>query len=208
VRQHVPEILVVENFFLHRNILCDQLSFPKTISDIPKQLYKHVDEEKLPRSKPVNAVIAASIFIAYISSGPCAPVRFAKFRTLQTYGRTCLYNATRPEQALNLTPGSSAARADAKSGTRPEDIPMRFCNRLDLPPHVQAICTDIAVAPREHGIAGGHSPSWIVGGAIYFACLLLGVPKFIKEIAAQGVSEDYQTIVSVILHRPTKASQG
>jgi transcription initiation factor TFIIB len=89
------------------------------------------------------------------------------------------------EQAFNLTLGSSA---DAKSVTRPKDILVRFGNRLDLPPYVQAICTDVVVAARENSIADGRSPSSIVG-AIYFACLLLGLPKAIKEIAAQGVSE-------------------
>jgi transcription initiation factor TFIIB len=94
------------------------------------------------------------------------------------------------EKAFNLTLGSSAARVDdAKSVTRPEDILVRFCNRLDLPPRVQTICKDIVVAARGRGIADGCNPSSIVGGAIYFVCLLLGVPNAIKEIAAQGVSE-------------------
>jgi transcription initiation factor TFIIB len=65
---------------------------------------------------------------------------------------------------------------------------VRYCNHLDIPFHVQAICKGI-VAAREHGIADGRSPSSIVGGAIYFACLLLGVPKVIKDIAVLGVSE-------------------
>ena len=43
---------------------CDQFSLPKTISDIAKQLYKRADEEKLLRGKPLDAVIAACIFIA------------------------------------------------------------------------------------------------------------------------------------------------
>jgi transcription initiation factor TFIIB len=54
---------------------------------------------------------------------------------------------------------------------------------------VQAICKDIIVAARQRGIADACRPSSIVGGAIYFACLLLGVPKTIKDIAALGVSE-------------------
>jgi transcription initiation factor TFIIB len=59
-----------------------------------------------------------------------------------------------------------------------------------LPPHVQAICKDIIVAAREHGIADGRSPVSIAGGAIYFACLLLGVSKAVKDISAvAGVSE-------------------
>ena len=42
---------------------------------------------------------------------------------------------------------------------------------------------------REHDIADGRSPSSKTGAAIYFACLLLGVPEPVKDIAALGVSE-------------------
>lgn len=191
MRQHVPEIHGVETFLsAFRNISswCDQFSFPKTISDIAKQLYKRVDEEKLLRGRPLNAVIAASIFIACRQAH--VPRTFCEISNLTNVRKNVLVQCHKAlEQAFNLTSGSSTARADAKSVTRPEDILARFCNRLDLPPHVQAICTDIAVAAREHGIADGRSPLSTVGGAVYFTCLILGVPKAIKEIAAQGVSE-------------------
>jgi transcription initiation factor TFIIB len=39
------------------------------------------------------------------------------------------------------------------------------------------------VAAREHGIADERSPVSIAGGAIYFACLLLGVSKAVKDIS-------------------------
>jgi transcription initiation factor TFIIB len=87
------------------------------------------------------------------------------------------------EQAFNLTPDSSAARAGATGVACPEDLLVRYCNHLDFPPHVQVICKDIVVA-REHGIADGRSPVSIAGGAIYFACLLLGVSKAVKDISA------------------------
>ncbi|KAH9174598.1 transcription initiation factor IIB [Lactarius sanguifluus] len=142
----------------------NQFSLPKTISDIAKQLYRQVDEEKLLRGKPLDAVIAACIFVAS--------------------------SASALEQVFNLAPGSSAARSGATGVTGPEDLLVRYCNHLDLPPHVQAICKDIIVAAREHGIADGSSPVSIAGGAIYFACLLLGVSKAVKDISmVAGVSE-------------------
>ncbi len=167
---------------------CDQFSLPRTISDIAKQLYKRVDEEKLLRGKPVDAITATSIFIACRQAN--VPRTFGEICSLTHVPRKVLVQCYKAlEQAFNLTPESSVVPAGAKSLTRPEDILVRYCNHLDLPPHVQAICKDILVAAREHGIADGCSPSSIVGGGIYFACLLLGVPKAIKEIAAQGVSE-------------------
>jgi transcription initiation factor TFIIB len=167
---------------------CDQFSLPKTISDIAKQLYKRVDEEKLLRGKPLDAIIATSIFIACRQAN--VPRTFGEICNLTHVSRNVLVQCYKAlEKAFNLTPGSTAAPAGAKNLTRPEDMLVRYCNHLDLPPRVQAICKDILVAAREHGIADGRSPSSIVGGGIYFACLLLGVPKAIKEIAAQGVSE-------------------
>jgi transcription initiation factor TFIIB len=186
---------------------CDQFSLPRTISDIAKQLYKRVDEEKLLRGKPLDAIIAMSIFIACRQAN--VPRTFDEICNLTHVSKKVLVRCYKSlELAFNFTPGSSAVPPGAKSLTRPEDMLVRYGNHLDLPPHVQAICKDILVAVREHGIADGCSPSSIVGGGIYFACLLLGVPKAIKEIAAQGVSEGTQTNVSVILHGPTKASQG
>jgi transcription initiation factor TFIIB len=167
---------------------CDQFSLPKTISDIAKQLYKRVDEEKLLRGKPLDAVIATSIFIACRQAH--VPRTFHEICDLTHVSKKVLFQCYKAlEQAFNLTPGSSAAHAGPKSVTRPEDMLVRYCNHLDLPPHVQAICKDIVVAAREHGIADGRSPSSIVGGTIYFACLLLGVPISIKDIAVKGVSE-------------------
>ena len=167
---------------------CDQLELPKTISDIAKQLYKRVDEEKLLRGKPLDAVIATSIFIACRQADVART--FSEISNLINVSTKVLVRCYKAlERAFNLTPGSSAARPGAKNVTRPEDILARYCNYLDLPPYVQAICKDIVVAAREHGIADGCNPSSIVGGGIYFACLLLDVPKTIKEIAGRGVRE-------------------
>jgi transcription initiation factor TFIIB len=165
---------------------CDQFSLPKTISDIAKQLYKCADEEKLLRGKPLDAVIAACIFIACRQAH--VPRTFREICNLTHVSKKVLgqcYKAL--EQAFNLTPGSSAARSGVAG---PEGLLVRYCNHLDLPPHVQAICKDIIVAAREHGIADGRSPVSIAGGAIYFACLLLGVSKAVKDISmVAGVGE-------------------
>jgi len=96
------------------------------------------------------------------------------------------------EQAFNLTPGASADRSASvpNAVTGPEDLLVRYCNHLDLPPNVQPICGDIIVKARELGIADGRSPVSIAGGAIYFTCHLLGKPKSARDISAvAGVSE-------------------
>jgi len=168
---------------------CDQFSLPKTISDIAKQLYKRSDEEKLLRGKPLEAVIAACIFIACRQAH--VPRTFREICNLTHVSKKTLgqcYKAL--EQAFNLTPGASANPTSAGSATGPENLLVRYCNHLDLPPNVQSICGDIIVAARKHGIADGRSPVSIAGGAIYFTCHLLGKVKSVRDISAvAGVSE-------------------
>jgi len=168
---------------------CDQFSLPKTISDIAKQLYKRSDEEKLLRGKPLDAVIAACIFIACRQAH--VPRTFREICNLTHVSKKTLgqcYKAL--EQAFNLALGASAHATSAGSATGPENLLVRYCNHLDLPPNVQSICGDIIVAARKHGIADGRSPVSIAGGAIYFTCHLLGKVKSVRDISAvAGVSE-------------------
>ncbi|EKM59113.1 uncharacterized protein PHACADRAFT_249341 [Phanerochaete carnosa HHB-10118-sp] len=170
---------------------CDQFSLPKTISDIAKQLYKRSDEEKLLRGKPLEAVIAACIFIACRKAH--VPRTFREICNLTHVSKKVLGQCYKQlEQAFNLTPGASADRqtSSATSSTGPEDLLVRYCNHLDLPPNVQPICSDIIVKARDLGIALGRSPISVAGGAIYFTCHLLGKPKSMKDISAvAGVSE-------------------
>lgn len=168
---------------------CDQFSLPKTIADIAKQLYKRSDEEKLLRGKPLEAVIAACIFIACRQAH--VPRTFREICNLTHVTKKALgqcYKAL--EQAFNLTPGASATHHSQAPSTGPETLVVRYCNHLDLPANVQSICADIIIAAREHGIADGRSPVSIAGGAIYFTCHLLGKKKTLKEIGdVAGVSE-------------------
>ncbi len=169
---------------------CDQFSLPKTISDIAKQLYKRSDEEKLLRGKPLEAVIAACIFIACRQAH--VPRTFREICNLTHVSKKVLgqcYKAL--EQAFNLTPGASTTTHNSSSPTTgPENLLVRYCNHLDLPAQVQTICSDIIVMARKHGIADGRSPVSIAGGAIYFTCHLLGKVKSVRDISAvAGVSE-------------------
>jgi transcription initiation factor TFIIB len=169
---------------------CDQFSLPKMISDIAKQLYKRSDEEKLLRGKPLEAVIAACIFIACRQAH--VPRTFREICNLTKVSKKVLgqcYKAL--EQAFNLSPGATAQNSNSASpSTGPENLLVRYCNHLDLPPNVQSITSDVIIAARKHGIADGRSPVSIAGGAIYFTCNLLGKPKSLRDISVvAGVSE-------------------
>jgi transcription initiation factor TFIIB len=160
---------------------CDQFSLPKTTSDIAKQLYRRADEENLLRGRPLNAVMAACIFIACRQAH--MPRAFREVCNLTHVSKKVLVQCYKAfEQAFNITPWSSADDTGATGVARPEDLLVRYCNHLDLPPHVQEACTDIIAAAQEHGIAGGRSPLSVASGAIYFGCKLFGVPKSLREI--------------------------
>jgi len=168
---------------------CDQFSLPKTISDIAKQLYRRSDEEKLLRGKPLEAVIAACIFIACRQAH--VPRTFREICNLTHVSKKVLgqcYKAL--EQAFNLAPGATTTQNSSSPTTGPENLLVRYCNHLDLPAQVQTICSDIIIMARKHGIADGRSPVSIAGGAIYFTCHLLGKVKSVRDISAvAGVSE-------------------
>ena len=124
---------------------CDQFSLPKTISDIAKQLYKRSDEEKLLRGKSLEAVIAACIFIACRQAH--VPRTFREICVLTNVPKKTLgqcYKAL--EQAFNLTPGAQSnpnGNSGNGSTTGAEDLLVRYCNHLDLPPNIQPICAEI-----------------------------------------------------------------
>jgi len=168
---------------------CDQFSLPKTISDIAKQLYKRSGEERLLRGKPLDAVIAACIFIACRQAH--VPRTFREICTLTNVPKKTLGQCYKQlEQAFNLSPGASAHTTASSPSNGPENLLVRYCNHLDLPANVQSICSDIVIAARRHGIADGRSPVSIAGGAIYFTCLLLGKNKSVRDIGVvAGVSE-------------------
>ncbi|KAG2002501.1 transcription initiation factor IIB [Coprinopsis cinerea AmutBmut pab1-1] len=166
---------------------CDQFSLPKTISDIAKQLYKRTDEEKLLRGKPLEAVIAACIFIACRQAH--VPRSFKDICSLTHVSKKMLGQCYKVlERAFT--------QVGAAPSSGPEGFLVRYCNYLDLPPNVQGICRDVIVAAREHGIADSRSPLSIAGGAIYFCCMLLGHTRTLREISqVAGVTET--TIQSV-----------
>lgn len=188
--------------------MCDQFSLPKTISDIAKQLYKRADEEKLLRGKSLNAVIAACIFIACRQAH--VPRTFKEICHLTRVPKKTIgqcYKAI--EQAFNLTQKTEEKGGGKSSvatpGTEPEDLLARYCNHLDLPANFQRVCADIIGEARTHGIAAGRSPVSIAGGAIYFACHLLGKPKSSRDISGvAGTSEGTIKLVYRLYYQARK----
>ncbi|VDB84983.1 unnamed protein product [Peniophora sp. CBMAI 1063] len=156
--------------------MCDHLSLTKTVSDRAKVLYKQCEEEKIFRGKPLDATVAACIFVACRHAG-----------VPRTFQEMCLHAGV-SKKALGgcfkviRKKFDLQANADGpQSG--PEDLLVRYCNHLAMPPYTEGYCKHVIVTARELGIAEGRSPVTIVGAAILFICQLLGIQKDLQDIA-------------------------
>ncbi|TIA90838.1 hypothetical protein E3P99_01367 [Wallemia hederae] len=173
------------NAFRDISSMADQISLPRSIADIAKQLYKRVDEERLLRGKSTDAIIAACIFIACRQAG--VPRTFKEVWGLTRVPKKVIGQCFKVlERAFgsnspSMTPGvDTPTLNNVQSG--PEDLMARYCNHLSLPVWLQSGAVDVAIAAREQGVLAGRSPITVAATCIYFASALFGHPKSASEI--------------------------
>lgn len=168
--------------------MCDQISLPKAIADIAKQLYKRADQEKILKGKTQDAAVACCIFIACRQAR--VPRTFKEICQLTNVPKKTIgqcYKLLESHLNLNAANGNGGPAPTVEG---PEALLGRYVNHLDLPVYVEKAASDLVKQNREHGVADGRSPISIAGAAIYFASHLYGQPKPAKEIAVvAGVSE-------------------
>jgi len=176
--------------------MCDQISLPKAIADIAKQLYKRADQEKILRGKTVDAAVACCIFIACRQAR--VPRTFKEICQLTNVPKKTIGQCYKLlESHLNL----NAANSSAAPVEGPQALLGRYVNHLDLPVYVERAAVDLVIQSREHGVADGRSPISIAGAAIYFVSHLYGQPKSAKEIAVvAGVSESTIKLVYKLMY--------
>jgi len=176
--------------------MCDQISLPKNIADIAKQLYKRAEQEKILRGKTLDAAVACCIFIACRQGR--VPRTFKEICQLTNVPKKTIGQCYKLlESHLNL----NAANGNSTAVEGPEALLGRYVNHLDLPVYVQRAAEDLVVASRQHGVADGRSPISIAGAAIYFVSHLYGQAKTAKEIAVvAGVSESTIKLVYKFLY--------
>ena len=178
---------------------CDQFLESETICDIAKQLYKRTYEAKLLRGKPLDAIIAACIFVACRQAH--IPRTFREICDIMRVSKKLLgYCYKTLVRAFDLAPGLST-NPSGSSSSAPEALLARYCDHLDLSTRVHSVCTDIIVAARKHGIAVGRSPISIAAGAIYYTGHLLGETKTVQDICAvSSVGESTVKLIFRLLH--------
>ncbi|KAG8986451.1 transcription initiation factor IIB [Tulasnella sp. JGI-2019a] len=179
--------------------MCDQISLPKAIADIAKQLYKKADQEKLLKGKSVDAIVACCIFIACRTAR--VPRTFKEICQLTNVPKKTIgqcYKVLENSLQLHAINGTGGP-APVVEG--PEALLGRYVNHLDLPVYVERAAVDLVIQNREHGVADGRSPISIAGAAIYFASHLYGQPKSAKEIAVvASVSESTIKLVYKLMY--------
>ncbi|VDB87247.1 unnamed protein product [Peniophora sp. CBMAI 1063] len=164
--------------------MCDQLSLTKTVLDTAKVLYKQCDDEKIFRGKPMDASIVACIFVACRQAGVSRT--FKEMSRLTGVGKKPLGNCFTAISKTFLL----QANADGPQSV-PEQLLVRYCNHLAMPPYTEEYCKHVIVAARELGIAEGRDPVTIVGAVIFFMCRLLAIQKDLKDIReVVGASEE------------------
>lgn len=191
--------------------MCEQISLPKSIGDIAKQLYKRADQEKVLRGKSVDAVVACCIFIACRQAR--VPRTFKEICNLTKVPKKIIGQCYKTlEAAFNLNAstrdppggrnGGQAGDNEMSKGSSPKDLLRRYVNHLDLPVLVEKACADVVVACNEEGVAHGRSPVSIAGAAIYFVSHLYGQPKSAKEISTvAGVSDTTIKLVYRLMYQ-------
>jgi transcription initiation factor TFIIB len=167
--------------------MCDAIHLGTQQREFAKQLYKRVEDEKLLRGKPQEAVQAACIFIA-CRSGNVG-------RSLKEIAALCSENVKKNKigqcfqiiekhlQTTSLPSLTSASRTTTdSSGTgsntrnNPEELLVRYCSYLGdqkLEFYAREICHKV----RERGTLDGRSPISVASSCIYFAAHLMNRVK-------------------------------
>lgn len=178
--------------------MCNQISLPRAVADVAKQLFKRVDDERLCRGKTPRAVHAACVFVACRTQG--VGRSFKEIAQLSGTSKKHVADCFKIiQRAFDISGGGAATGADAGTGGADDgstikhpafDIIVRLCSGLALPAYVQATAQGLVTRSTEHGLLTGRDPYTVAGACIFFACHLLNQPKSFAEISSiSGMAE-------------------
>jgi transcription initiation factor TFIIB len=187
--------------------MAEAIGLPKNVSDIAKQLYKKIEDSKQLKGKTIQSIIAACIFIACRKANVprtfkeiCALTKVPKNEIGRVY-KTIEKLLVADSQANAAVHGEMANTTSAvprpgdlqytpTASTSASDLMIRFCNRLQLSPAIQATCVELANRMADAGTLAGRSPISIAAAGIFFISWLMDKGKSAKDVGeAAGVSE-------------------
>ena len=178
-------------------VLCDGLDAGKQVAEVAKHIFKLVDDEKLLKGKPQEAVIAGCIFIACRQCGAARTFRDIFNLTKvskKEIGRVfkALETFLQKHKERNSNDGVSLKGYENTTSTNAEDLCERYCSRLGFTnPHLfDRVACELARQASGIKPLAGRSPLSIAAACIYMTSHLLGEPKTSKDIASvAGVSD-------------------
>ncbi|KAJ3250970.1 transcription initiation factor IIB [Boothiomyces macroporosus] len=163
--------------------MADKINLPKAVSDSAKQLFKKVyfylklkvDDEKLLRGKPTNAVIATCLFIA------------CRMHHAERSFKEISYLTLTPKRLI----GSCFNIIKPILKTHPVEQDSifllthirRFGSLLSLDKQVIKTAEETCQLVTGKGLLTGKSPITIVGACIYYATSMSNDPKSAHEIS-------------------------
>lgn len=197
VSQRTGERSLAEGFKAIQS-MCDIISLSRHTTDMAKQLYKRVDEEKILKGKAPDAVVAACIFVA------CRQANVARtfkemmdltgvkkkkvaecFKILKQKFENTGITAAGPGSGSS-TPTTGADMNASQIAASAEDIVIRFGSNLALPPNVSSAACQVCRKVENAGYLAGRSPITVATACIYFTAMLFDKAKSAKEVAAVG----------------------
>ncbi|KAH8924413.1 transcription initiation factor IIB [Atractiella rhizophila] len=156
------------NAFRDISNMCDLIQLGRTEVETAKQIYKRVEDLKLLRGKPMEAVIAACVFVACRQGK--VPRTFKEICAVTKVKKKTMGQCFKAlEESLQLYGDGSTAYTGSKGHTA-EDLLPRFCSHLGL-----MVAREVILRAQAKGILAGRSPISVAAAAIYFGGHLIGL---------------------------------
>ena len=152
--------------------LSSQMGFQRTTRESAAMLYRKVIEKNLIRGRSIEAMVAASIYLACRMSG--IPNTLDEFASNSRIGKRELGRCFRlilMELRIRL------------ASPTPCHFVARIGNELNLSNQSQQIAIKILNGAKKFGITAGKDPSGMAAASIYIAALHTGEHKTQREIA-------------------------
>ncbi|KAH0604805.1 uncharacterized protein H6S33_006473 [Morchella sextelata] len=174
---------------------CGGMSIQNVVVETAKTLFKQIDDAKVIRGKPVDAVVAACIFLACRQCS--VPRTFREVFAMTNVPKKDIGRVYKVMEKFFNKQGKGPEEAGAGDGgykvtetTKPCELIHRYCSALKMDQRCAAVSVALAARIAELGSVAGRSPISGAAACIYMIGHLLGTSRTTKEISkVAGVGE-------------------
>lgn len=175
---------------------CDKINVNRVISDTAKQIFLRTEEVK--EITGLKSQFGRGPRAADAVAGTCIYLACKHNRLSRSMKEICeLCHLEKRDLAYSLKAITTLYKEDLLSGkivvnqssnsgppTRATDMLPRFCHRLGLEVKMESAARYVVDTAYRGtlGMVDGRSPISVAAGAIYFICMLFGLPKTTKDV--------------------------